>query len=334
VVYAVFVCVSAGLLVLTFDSRKQAFAQIGHLAGRGNWGQVLAAAGSLTVFPAPERLNLTRALFHTSRLNSELFRFRLDESLDLNPEMKKSWGMYLPLSEVMLELGQLNLAEHFAHEALELEGARPATLRQLVVVQTLKQRPQAARLFQAVLDRIPFHSHFPITGAGIGNQELSSEAAAKPPASWLVKTDYPASRIPTEILLQQALHTNRSNRMAFEYLMAHFLLSRQLGKFSRELNRMVDFDYPAIPRHYEEAILLCRSLSVQPAPDLRGRRISPESNERFGMFCRLLEESRGELKQLEPMIARGYGQTFWYYYYYGENAGQTPKLPANSTGGE
>jgi len=329
---AVFAITGVALVVFTFDPNQKALVQLDYFARRGNWEQVLAAAARLPQCPAPARLNITRALFHTGRLGNNLFTLPLTESLDLNPEMKESWGMYLPLSEAMLELGQLNLAEHFGHEALELEGRRPAILRQLARIQVLKHRPQAAQMFLNVLRRIPFQGGSPPPGPLRMETDpgLTPDENAERLVPFLVTTDYPASRVTPEVLLQQLLHTNRRNQMAFEYLMAHYLLSRQLEKFSRELTRLDDFGYPAIPRHYEEAILVCRSLDSGPPVDLRGRRISVETTQRFERFRQLLEAQERGTAGIKAKLARDYGDTFWYHYLSGESPGPSGQSSAKS----
>jgi hypothetical protein len=44
--------------------------------------------------------------------------------------------------------------------------------------------------------------------------------------------------------------------MAFEYLMALYLLSGDLESFSTNLDRARDFGYAALPRHWSEALAL------------------------------------------------------------------------------
>ena len=59
-----------------------------------------------------------------------------------------------------------------------------------------------------------------------------------------------------ESLLHQLLDSNPRNQMAFEYLMAHYLMTTELRRLSRQIGPLETFAYPAIPRHIEEAVLL------------------------------------------------------------------------------
>ena len=64
------------------------------------------------------------------------------------------------------------------------------------------------------------------------------------------------AKLELESLLLRLLKRNRHNRMAFEYLMAHYLLTDKLEKLVANLYRFGDFDYPQLPRHCQEALII------------------------------------------------------------------------------
>ena len=79
----------------------------------------------------------------------------------------------------------------------------------------------------------------------------------------------------TEETLQDIL-SRKKNRMAFEFLMAYYLLLKQNNKITENINRLNDYGYFGIPRHYEEAILLYKISNKDRDFSINGRKISKE----------------------------------------------------------
>ena len=151
----------------------------------------------------------------------------------------------------------------------------------------LKGEPKAARIFLNILAKTPFHRAW----AEERKRELEADSRlAQDPElqqvrSLLLTEDHPFG-VTTEPILLQCLHQNRTNRMAFEYLMAHYLLTRQLDNFLHYLPAAKAFNYPEIPAHYEEALLVARTLKGAPLaiPNINGKTPRAETIQRFERF--------------------------------------------------
>jgi hypothetical protein len=85
---------------------------------------------------------------------------------------------------------------------------------------------------------------------------------------------------------------------------------------------MTVFSYPSIPRHYEEALLLCQSLFPNQAIDLKGLRIRHETAERFGQFTRTMAQYKGNLPAAYHALRAEFGDTFWFYFQFQETPGR------------
>lgn len=118
-----------------------------------------------------------------------------------------------------------------------------------------------------------------------------------------------------EKILLCLLEENSKNKMAFEYLMAWYMLTRQLDKFVRNIRRLDDFDYPDIPRHYEEAVLLY-TFAKKKQVDLNGRRIRLDSRRRFARFNHILSLHGSNAQAAFDSLA-DYWDSYFFYYLYG-----------------
>ncbi len=308
---------------LTVDRHQRSLLEMERCAQRQDWPGFLALARQTEGFSKPLHLQLHRALFQQGQLLDQLFAFPQSTQLELLPGPEEGLEILPVLSATLLELGQPNLAEHWAHEALEAAGERPELLLLLAKINAVKGKLPAAKVFLNRLRQCP---------AGRVTAEVALREVSEPSAellrlrSFKVNTDYPASRIPTSVLLQQALHANHANRMALEYLMAHYLLSVKPDLVVKHLGGFKGVAATALPRHIEEAVLAYQReafLKTQKAPelDLAGFSIRSETRQRFERFLRLLAQHKGDVVAARPAMTREFGDTYWFYSIYETTAG-------------
>jgi hypothetical protein len=315
-------CAAAALLTLTRDTSRHAAARVEYCSALRDWPGVLEAARSLETWSASSRLHVLRALAHTERLPEDLFAFPLRRGDEVLPSYSAGLEMARALGQTLFELGQVNLAEHMAHEALELEGPRPDTLRLLADVNFVKNRPDAARVFLNRLRLIPFHR-------AAAEREL--RAAANDPGradradlnivrTRLVRTDEPDPWLPPEILLRQLLESNRTNRMALDYLLAHRLVREELPALVDDLTHRNVLRGPDLPRPCEEALLALRESNPAAAEALRVVPFRPATAERYRQFREVAARFPGPSNSARAALAGGFGDTFWFYTLFGETA--------------
>ncbi|MDE6003389.1 MAG: hypothetical protein K2G76_07880, partial [Prevotella sp.] len=112
----------------------------------------------------------------------------------------------------------------------------------------------------------------------------------------------------TSQMLQTLFSSNTDNRLAYEYLMAYYLLTGDLGSFVNSVGWGDKLGYTAIPRHFQEALLLSWSISQEKAPSVQ---ISSDITQRFGQFCSYIKSPAMAREEL----AQYFGDTYWYYYF-------------------
>ena len=95
--------------------------------------------------------------------------------------------------------------------------------------------------------------------------------------------DYPLSSISTQKMLSLLLEKNNQNQMAFEYLMAWYMLNKHLGNFIQNIERLHDFGYLELPTHYEEAALIYayRNKQAPPSERLQTKSSTASANRRL-----------------------------------------------------
>ena len=297
------------------NSDRKAFLAIDYYSHQRDWPKVLAAGRSMPnnyfIIAA-----VNRALYHTGRLSSDMFSYpqRPDALFLISKEpVKVHWQRF----DIYFDVGQMSMAEQSLAESMEMYGERPVILKQLALVNLVKDNIGDARIYLGLLGKTLFDSGWANNYLHLleTDPNLSTDQQIQHLRRLMIEKDHSFSAFNYEDILTGLLDKNRQNKMAFEYLMALHLLTGQLDKFVQNLNRLDDFDYAGIPRLYEEAILLYMT-NTKKTVDLRGRRISDQSRERFNGFAQILAGYRSDRQAAMNDLAKNYGDSYLFYYVY------------------
>lgn len=317
---------ATALFLATFDFDRRSLLRVNAASERKDWAGVLAAAAPLKTLPTRARLQVNRALFHTGRLMSDLFAFPQRSGVDLLASLLDGPEPCLALCDTLLELGQANLAEHYAQEAVETYGEHPAMLWRLASINLVKERPKAARVFLNVLRSVPFHRDEAARWLKSLEREPSGSALGTISELRAVRTrsDVVEREFPTETILRQLLMANRQNRMAAEYLVAHYLLTHQTEQAVRALQQISRTDYrDAPPRHLAEAILVYNHTHAESPVFWHELDADVETKQRFARFRGEITRTKGHPPGAFSRLAREFQDTYWYYDAFGRSAGDT-----------
>jgi hypothetical protein len=319
--FAPLLAILAGVLVTCFchDARIKTIIAVDYYASNKMWRQVLEAS---TQYPSNKFVNhsVNRALYHTGRLADDMFAYEQQpDALRLSTEGANLMVLW-KLFDTYIDLGQINLAEFYLVFCMDIYGERPIILKRRALVNMAKGNLGTAHVCLGALSKTLFDA-----GWAKGylakierDPNLSTDEEVQRLRSVMPAIDRDFKSINENIFLD-LLAKNRRNRMAFEYLMAFYLLTGQFDKFAGNLYRLDDFDYARIPRVYEEAILFY-NYTRKTRVELHGREISPESQERFDNFVKVFIDQYGENKALAfNELARDYGDSYLFYSVYGRS---------------
>lgn len=323
---ALLILIIGAVVRVSWNGNTQRLARINCLSHDRLWSSVLEQAHFLSAYNPSAISHINRALCQTGRLSYEMFRYPQKEEYDfwITPHNSFAISQCMVASDLLFEIGQVNRAERMAGEALELNGYLPDVLKRLADVNVLRGDLQAAGIFLNILAKTPFYGNW----AAQRKREievdpkLSGDATLQQVRSLALTEDHPFGMATDQVLIQ-CLRQNRSNRMAFEYLMAHYLLTRELDSFVRYLPGAKSMSYQEIPTHYEEALLIAQKLKGAPIgiPNINGKTPLPETIQRFERFNDQMRMWGKDLDRAKVGMLSEFGDTYWYYYvFYGSGS--------------
>jgi len=308
--------VAVAAVFFSYSGELKTYHEVDYYVFRKMWPRALAAARRYPSnnFYIVHSANL--ALYNTARLSYDMFSYpQRPDALLLFPQ--EGTTGYWQRVDTYIELGFISRAEHALTSILDEFGERPMILKRLALINIIKGNINIARVYLGALNKTLFDADWandylgrfvqspnPVTDDRIENLRRS-----------MTEKDYRSLLFINESLLLDLLAKNRQNRMAFEYLMAWYLLNGHLDKFAQNLERLDDFNYSQIPRLYEEAILymLNRSRPVS----LNGRRISIESQRRFSDFLNIYNRHGRNKNSALKELKKKYGDSYLFYSLYG-----------------
>ena len=203
----------------------------------------------------------TRALFHTNRLESELFKYpqSIDALLLSVEDVQQSREYYEKAGAIMLELGYVNGTEINSFELLEGSGNWPLVLENLALINLAKGQDQTAMVFLNKLSKDILQGkqarqilqQIKNDPALLDNKRIRHLRSIA-----ITEADLPTIGYDTDDFYLWLLRKNPKNKMAFQYMMAKSLLKEDTNKIAENIYRLDDLGYDKLPRYYEEALVI------------------------------------------------------------------------------
>ena len=304
--------VGGAVAVVSLDGSQKALLAVHDYACHRMWPEVLQAArrcpDNYAVINAVDR-----ALYHTGRFNRDMFAYpQHPEALIFTGEDHSV--LYWHKFDTLIDLGLMNLAEKDLTECMETFGEHPMILQRLATIDLAKGKIEAARIYLERLRKTLFFS----TWAKDCLVRLDTDPQIQQWRAQLLQKDSTVSFYAREPMLAALVEQGGPSRMAFEYLMAWYMMTKQLDRFVQNLGRLTEFGYTEVPPLYQEAAVIYAYGTKKPVP-LRGLAETQRRIERFSsVFNRYGRNKDAVLGEL----AKDYAGSYFFYFIYASSSAQ------------
>ncbi|MBN1360391.1 MAG: hypothetical protein JW993_07360 [Sedimentisphaerales bacterium] len=323
VVIGVPVAVLAISLGASHEKTGKAFVLSNYYCRERQWDRILELGRELPKGQSNIYVNhdIIRALYHTGRLPYDMFEFpQVPPALLLTHEGDESDLTQSRLCDLFLELGHVNVAERLASELLAVRGRFGHVLERLSWIAIIKGQEQAARAYLNALSENPvYHGTAESLLDGLDHGFAPDQVTHIDRIRSYMPTDSDTvtGDSSVEELLTALLERNPGNRMAFEYLMACYLLTGQVDKVVANLERLDRLGYRTIPTLYEEAILLYHGVQGRKL-DVSKFNVSPETLRRYVTFVQIHNSMQSQNRSaVLNRLVRDFGTSYFFYFTFG-----------------
>jgi len=283
---------------------------------RNNWETTIELGNT---YPGKNRLvcfYINIALAKTGQLPYRMFHFKQTGPVGLFFDGEMT---YFTLGEIYYQLGMIYEAEHSAFEALVFSPKEPnaRVLSRLVYTNIARRDSSAAAKYLKY-----FEQSFAYRRWAKQQRENLACAMADPlyhipgaPLPYSHRDFFINYEFPDQSLLT-LLEANPKHRMAFEYLMAYYMLQKDIMKAKWCMDTFYNnFNYPALPTHYEEAMLVYHSMMKAGDDFFKQYPVGNATRERFGRYLQAFNSVQGNKRNSE-YLEKQFGNTYWYYLHF------------------
>jgi hypothetical protein len=310
-----------------FINSKRYQTEIDQLVTQKKWNEALAHKTSLDLQDRIARFQLNRALFYTGQLSENLFSF------------PQNWGEYglfltknyspdcLPYSsDLFYELGFMKAAMYWMLEENTSAPYSPEVLQRLAFTSLAQGKFNTATKYFTILSKSPVFSKKYKEYLRRLEREPDKFRMEMAPANlaFIQGNEIINIREPDTDLIN-ILKVSRQNKMAFEYLMAYYILRLDLDKVYKYIPLVkASGYYTKLPHTYEEVLLAYYIKNNRPASTWEYA-ISKNTIQRFVAFRKATDDGRSGFAAMKEQLRPIYGETFWYYMNF-----DSPDIPANN----
>lgn len=312
----IFAAIAAAAIICTSkiaDFSKEEMMKYDFHARMKLWNRTLAMADRKSPRTPISVSCLNLALAMTDRIGDGLFQYYQNGPQGLLGDFVRDYTSPLSTAEAYYRMGMINTAQRFVFEAQEAIPDYQKSARcyaRLAETNLLNGDYDVARKYLIPLTHTLFYRRWALSVLPLLGDE---EAIARHPEYGPLRRfrfsghDFLFSNDEMVSMLGLLSMENHDNRVAYNYLLAWTLLSKDLNRFAECLS-LVQFD--AMPRAYQEALLL---LWVQTHSDTDG--LPPVIDRRLVAEMEAFMRDSSARKDAGYM-EKVYGRTYWFYYLY------------------
>lgn len=309
----------AVIMVLVFSSpgsintQERDVLKIFQASFRRDWDQVIRLTSKQSHINQLVQFEVNRALYQTGQLLDSLF---------LYPQQYGEKGIFLEgnnssriaihMSNFYHDLGFASEVRHWANEAQVVLMWHPVVLRHLVMSYTAMGNHEAAMKYLRILSGSGLYKEW----CGQVREMIENNTAREDVTiqSFIVnnpETDFFATTSNPTGKLMSFYRNNPNNHMAFEFLIASYLLQHRIGNVVNLLAVFRNFGCEKLPRAVEEAVLIYLARNREGNISLAGYPISEKTVEEFREFSHLMSGAGSRAEKMKRVSQ--YRDTYWYY---------------------
>ena len=281
-----------------------------------NWDKVIEMADrkSPTVPITVTCLNL--ALYQTGQLPNKMFEYFQNGTEGLLPTFQRDFMIPMVGGEPYWHLGFVNTAQRFAFEAMEAFPDYQKSVRcikRLAETNLLNGYYEIASKYLHILENTLFYRNW----AKETRTYLYDETKIDAHPEWgkirrfQTKKDFFFSGKEKGAMLGLFFQQNLNHRMAYEYLMAYTLLTKDISNFPVFFHMKKDFAYAEIPKSWQEALVYIWGLEHD---DFESIPLPTSQSVKQNVIA--YAKIYTSIKSPEPVLKKQFSKTYWYYFHF------------------
>jgi hypothetical protein len=307
----------AYMISINTDTAKEDIMAYDHYVRMQQWDKAIARADRKAPSSPLSVACLNLSLCKSGMMSDYMFRYYQNGPEGLIPTFARDFTLPMVTGEVYYHLGFINTAQRFAFEAMESlpnywKSGR--ALKRLAETNLINGQYAVARKYLEILQHTLFYKAW----ANHVIPYLEDEALIGGHPEWgnlrkhRTKTDFFDSEQEKDMMLGILLQQDLTHYMAYEYLLAYCLLTKDLERFVQYFPLGSELRYERLPYSYQEALLYHWSLSHEDPFRTVPYPISEDVMRNMATYQNLYLNSSNP----EEVLKKNHSGTYWYYLHF------------------
>ena len=299
------------------DFRAEKIMKYDHLVRNERWADVITIAEKTPPENDLSLAMLNLSLAKTGKMGDRMFNFEQNGIEGLFLPSAKEFIAFMMVSEIYYHLGLINASQEYAFESMEITPKMNNTVRsikRLAETNLINGQYEVAKKYLKLLkNTIFYHNWARNTEKYLYNEDMINKHPV-----WgamrksRIKHDFFSPVRNMESILKLLLEENTQNRIAFEYLMAFYLLNKDLRNFISFLPLLNELNYKNTPISYQEAIMYVIVLTRKDPISNISINITDDTKARMKAYADIYTT----YKNPQELLRKRFSGTYWYYIHY------------------
>ena len=321
---------TAGLLLFTWigfriwaDFSAEAIMKYDYLVRNERWSDVIKLADNKPPRNWLSLAMLNLSLAKTGQLGNKMFTY----------DQRGVSGLFLPFAreyvapmmgnEIFYHLSLTNASQHYSFESMETipnHNKSVRMIKRLAETNLINGNYGTSEKYLKLLEKTIFYSKWAKETRTYlyDDNRIAAHPVYGEKRKFAVRNDYFFHVLNMEAVLHRMIRENPDNRMAFEYLMAFYLINKDLRNFSGLVPQLEKMNYREIPISYQEAMLYIIGLTTTDPFSAAPSYINANVRNRMKAFADIYTK----YPEPEERLRRHYPDTYWYFLHFGETEGR------------
>lgn len=304
-----------------------------YLARNEKWNDILKYADRNPPRNYLSLAMLNLSLAKTGQLGNRMFTYNQHGINGLFLPFNREYVTAIMGNEILYHLGLTNASQEYAFESMETipnMGKSVRVIKRLAETNLINGQYKVSEKYLKLLEKTIFYRKWAKNAMNV----LTNEVKINNDPDWgekrkfLVRNDYFFHIKNIEAVLNRMVKEHPENKMAFEYLMAFYMINKDLGNFINCIPIMEKLQYNKVPVSYQEAIMYIIGLNNEDPMTNSPAYVSQDTKIRMKAYADIYTKYPDAQKRLENRFAG----TYWFYLHFKEVEPGTAEEKKNNTG--
>jgi hypothetical protein len=260
---------------------------------------------------------LNLSLAETGQMGNRMFTYSQHGINGLFLPFNKEYVAPLMGNEIFYHLGLTNASQEYAFESMETipnMGKSARIIKRLAETNLINGQYGVSEKYLNLLEKTIFYRKW----AKETETFLYNEEKIKHNPDWgekrrfMVRNDYFFHVKNIEAVLSRMVKEHADNKIAFEYLMAFYMINKDLKNFMNYIPNMEKMNYREIPVSYQEAVIYIIGLNNNYPVVFSPAYISRETKAKMKTYADIYTTYPDARERLK----KKFSGTYWYYLHF------------------